>query len=96
MKEKMKKASDVIKTIFGYGIMIDLFAGGATFFAYLVALIVGGDAAAAICNWVYNAFIPVIIYSSTVLILVGLLAIYMAGEKALVPGKKGKEHEGER
>ena len=95
MKEMFKKVSDVLKRIFGYGIMIVLFAGGLTFFGYVAALIIGGEAAAAICAWIYDRFIPVIIYASTILILLGLAAMYLAGETALTPGKKNMKHEGE-
>ena len=42
MKETLKKIAGVFKLIFGYGIMIVLFAGGLTFFGYLAALIIGG------------------------------------------------------
>ena len=87
MKATLKKISDVFKIIFGYGIMIVLFAGGLTFFGYVAALIIGGETAAAVCTWIYKSFIPVIIYASTVLILFGLLTMYLAGEKALVPGR---------
>mgnify|MGYP003298164231 FL=1 len=83
MKEFMKKASAVLKTIFGYGIMICLFAGGLTFFGYVAALIIGGDTAAAICNFIYKSFLPVVVYTSTVLILLGLIAMYLNGEMAL-------------
>lgn len=96
MKEALKKISDVCKMIFGYGIMIVLFAGGLTFFGYVVALIIGGETAEAICAWIYNSFIPVIIYVSTVLILFGLVTMYLAGEKALTPEKKKAVHEGEK
>ena len=96
MKETLKKISDVCKSIFGYGIMIVLFAGGLTFFGYLAALVIGGDTATAICTWIYKSFIPVIIYASTVLILFGLLTMYLAGEKALTPHKKNMQHEGEK
>ena len=97
MKETLKKISDVCKVIFGYGIMITLFAGGATFFGYLVALIIGGDTAVMICATIYEKIVPVIIYASTVLVLFGLLTMYLAGEKALTSDKKkaSKEH-GER
>ena len=44
MKEKLKKISNVCKIIFGYGIMITLFVGGLTFFGYIAALIIGGEA----------------------------------------------------
>lgn len=87
MKENLQRISDVCKLIFGYGIEIVLFAGGLTFFGYLIALVVGGDTAAAICTFIYKSFIPLIIKASTILILFGLLAMYLAGEKALAPDK---------
>ena len=96
MKETMKKISDICKLIFGYGIMIVLFAGGLTFFGYVAALIVGGETATNICTWIYKSFIPVIIKASTILILFGLLTMYLAGEKALTPGKKNMKDEGEK
>lgn len=96
MKKALKKISDVCKLIFGYGIMIVLFAGGLTFFGYVAALIIGGDTAAAICTWIYKSFVPVMIYASTVLILFGLVTMYIAGEKALTPGKKHMKTEGEK
>ena len=49
-----KKISDILRVIFGYGIMISLFAGGITFFGYVAALCIGGDTAAAICNFLYK------------------------------------------
>ena len=96
MKERFKKISNVCKVIFGYGIMIVLFAGGLTFFGYLAALIIGGETATAICTWIYKSFIPIMIYASTILILFGLVTMYMAGEKALIPGKKAAREEGEK
>ncbi len=88
MKEFIKKLSSVIKTVFGYGIMICLFAGGLTFFGYLAALIIGGSVAASICTIIYNTIFPVIIYASSVLVLLGLLAMYLNGETALTVKKK--------
>lgn len=88
MKEKLKKISNVCKLIFGYGIMLCLFVGGLTFFGYMVALIVGGTGAEAICVFIYKKIVPVMIYTSTILILFGLLSMYLAGETALTPDKK--------
>ena len=88
MKEKMKKLSDKMKIVFGYGIMITLFVGGLTFFGYLAALIIGGDIATLICELVYKKIVPVMIYSTTVLVLFGLVTMYLAGEKALTPSKR--------
>ncbi len=72
MKETCKKISDVFKIIFGYGIMIVLFAGGLTFFGYVAALIIGGETATEMCTWIYKSFVPIIIKASTILILFGL------------------------
>lgn len=91
MKEVLKKIADVCKMVFGYGIMIVLFAGGLTFFGYLAALFIGGETATTICIWIYKSFVPVIIYASTVLVLFGLVCMYLAGEKALVPDSKKTE-----
>ena len=98
MKEFCKKISDILKMVFGYGIMISLFAGGLTFFGYVVALIIGGDVATAICTVIYKNIFPVIIYLAVGMVLLGLLAMYLAGETALTPDnkKKASKTEGER
>ena len=62
--------------------------GGITFFGYLAALVIGGDAATRICTFIYKGIIPVIVYGSTILVLLGLLAMYLNGEFALTA--KGK------
>lgn len=96
MKDLCKKLSEILKMIFGYGIMICLFAGGLTFFGYLAALIVGGETAVAICAFIYKTIIPVIIYISTTMVLLGLVAMYLGGEIALTASrKKNVKHEGE-
>lgn len=96
MKNFIKKVARILKTIFGYGIMICLFAGGLTFFGYLAALIIGGDAAAAICAFIYEKITPIIIYCSSILVLLGIIAMYLSGEKALTSNKKkAVKHNGE-
>lgn len=96
MKNICKKISNVLRTIFGYGIMICLFAGGLTFFGYLAALFIGGDTATKICEVIYKTIIPYIIYTSTSLVLLGLVVMYLNGEMALTADKKKtSKHEGE-
>ena len=96
MKNFCKKLSAVLKKIFGYGIMICLFAGGMTFFGYLAALIIGGETATAICVFIYKTIIPYIIKLSTSMVLLGLLAMYLNGEMALTSDKKKtSKHQGE-
>lgn len=96
MKAIAKKISEILRVVFGYGIFICLFAGGLTFFGYLVALILGGDVAATICDVLYKTVLPIIIKSSTILVLLGLLVMYLNGEVALTSGKKKAiKHKGE-
>jgi len=96
MKEICKKISAFLRTVFGWGILICLFAGGLTFFGYLAALIIGGDTAAAICTVIYKTIIPIIIKSSTILVLLGLVVMYLNGEVALTSNaKKNVKHKGE-
>ena len=91
MKEYLKKISDKLRIIFGYGIMISLFAGSLCFFAYVAAIIIGGETAALICGFVYKKFIPAMIYFTTSLVLFGIVLMYMAGEYSLVPESKEKK-----
>ena len=96
MKNVCKKIASVLRVIFGYGIMVCLFAGGLTFFGYVAALIIGGDTAATICEVIYKDIIPKIIKISTILVLLGLVTMYLNGEKALTSSKKkSSKHEGE-
>lgn len=96
IKEIAKKISAFLRVIFGYGIAACLFAGGLTFFGYLAALIIGGDAAVLICDVIYNTVTPIIIYASTCLVLLGLVVMYLNGEMALTSSKKkAVKHRGE-
>ena len=90
MKEICKKISKALKTVFGYGILVCLFAGGLTFFGYMAALVIGGETAAAICHFIYKQFMPVVIWCTSLLIVLGLAAMYLAGEKSLTFNKQKK------
>ena len=88
MKETMKKLSDKLKIVFGYGIMLTLFVGGLTFFGYMAAVIIGGETAAMICAVIYEKIVPVMVYATTCLVIFGLITMYLAGEYALTAKKK--------
>jgi hypothetical protein len=87
MKEICKKISAMLRNVFGWGILLCLFAGGMTFFGYLAALIIGGNIAAEICAFIYTVVIPIIIKCSTFLVLMGLAVMYLNGELALTSKK---------
>ncbi len=91
MKSVREKAAKILTYVYASGIAIALFAGAISSIAYLVAMVIGGDTAAEICRFTYKDFYPVIIYISSVSILIGLLKMYISGEKSLVPTKKNKK-----
>ena len=88
MKNVLNKIADVIKVIFGYGIMICLLGGGLTAFGYVAALCIGGDIAAAICDVISNHINPVLVILSTSMIALGLIKMYISGEAVLTEKKK--------
>ena len=90
MKKMIENLSVLCKKVFGYGIYITLFAGGLTFLGYIAAFIIGGETATEMCTFIYKKIIPIIIYSANILILLGVLSMYLAGEYALTLKKKGK------
>jgi len=91
----MKQLAGVLKKVFGWGILIVLFAGGFSFFGYFAALLMGGPMAETICTFIYKVYYKYMIYAATTLILIGLLSMYLAGEMALVPVRKKESGEKE-
>ena len=91
MKKFRESTAKVLTYVYASGIAVALFAGALSVFAYIAALIIGGDEAAKICSFVYKDFYPVIIYMSSISILIGLVKMYVAGEKSLVPPKRKKQ-----
>lgn len=90
MKNIREKIAKVLSYIYGIGIAVALFVGALSFFGYIAAIIIGGDIAAQICHFIYKQLYPVIIYLSSVTVLIGLVKMYVAGEKSLVPPAKKK------
>ena len=93
MKKKLHQLAKGCKLIFGYGIMAVTVAGGLTFFAFLAAVLIGGDIAATICAVIRDQVFPVIIYTTTSLILLGLISMYLTGDKALTPDSEDDDFQ---
>ena len=87
---KMKKVSDILKKIYGYGVVVALFLGGATVLGYIAALIIGGETAMAICTFIYKKLFVWLIIGADIDVLLGLVAMYLAKEKSMIleTGKK--------
>lgn len=83
-----QKIANILGTVYGAGIMIVLFVGALSFFGYVVAFIVGGETAAIICTFIYKKAYPVLFLVSSSIVLLGLVKMYIAGEKSMVPAKK--------
>ena len=91
MKKIRENTAKVLSYVYAIGIAVALFAGALSVFGYLAALIIGGETAVEICDFIYKDYYPVIIYISSISILLGLVKMYLSGEKSLVPPKKSKK-----
>ena len=94
----MKKAAQVLETIFGWGIYLCLIAGGLAFIGFLVAIIMGGgadSAAQALSVFIQKQYFPIVIKCASITIGIGLIAMYLKKESALslVTDKKEAEEE---
>ena len=90
MSQFREKLAKVLTYVYATGIAIALFVGALSVIGYVAAIIIGGETAAKICDFIYKDLYPHIIYLSSVSILIGLVKMYVAGQKALVPPKKKK------
>ena len=83
-----QKIATVLGYIYGIGVVIALFGGGLSFLGYVAAFIVGGEQATAICVFIYKTLYPILFYFSSSVVLLGLVKMYVAGEKSMVPTKR--------
>ena len=90
MKTVLNRISHILEVIFGYGIMLSLFIGGLSFFGYLAAIIIGGDTATLICQFIYKDMYPYLVSGTSIIVLIGILKMYLCGETALNASNKKK------
>ena len=88
MKTVRTKIVNTLSYIYGVGIMIALFVGAASVLGYVFAIIVGGQLANDICTYIYKTIYPILFFFSSSVVLLGLIKMYVAGEKSLSPKKK--------
>ena len=86
-----QKALLVLRYVFGGSVAVTLLGGGLTMLCYVAALIIGGETAAKICEVTYKEIWPIIIKIANITIVLGLIAMYINGEKALSPSEKKKK-----
>ncbi len=94
LKEKISK---VLSIIWAIASIILVFLGGITVFGFLAAFIIGGGLGENIAVIIYKQIFPIIIFSTSVLIVLGWIIMEIRGEKALTAGeKKNKEAQAEK
>lgn len=81
----MKKAnvSKFLLTLFGVGMLLALFAGGASVLGYIAALFIGGKTATAICAFIFKTYLPFVIKATSAFAGIGLIGMYLTRQKAL-------------
>jgi cytochrome c biogenesis protein CcdA len=88
MKAKLSKVCD---TIFSYGMLLALFVAFVLFLGFVVSFFVGHDAAAQITTFLYKTLLPKTYIFSVIVSLIGLIGMYLRGEKAMMMNSKPKK-----
>ena len=86
----MKKLTNVLNTVFAYGIIICLFAGGLSLAGYVVGLVIGGETATNLCAWIFKTYMPWVIKVTSVITGVGFVSMYLGKQKALTASVEKK------
>ena len=88
IKGARKKIVEIMTLIFSIGIFTALVLSTLSFLGYVVAIIIGGETATAICTVIYKSIYPILFTFTSCMVLFGLVKMYVAGEKALDNKKK--------
>ena len=87
----MRKVSKVLLTIFAIGALLTLFAGALALIGFIVALIVGGEPATAICVFIHKTYFKYVIQVCSVSVAFGLVGMYFGKLKALSMKEEDKK-----
>lgn len=90
-----KNLAGLLNNVFGWGILVALIAGAMSFFGFLAALMMGGKGGEAFSIFLQKQYFPLLIRFTSVMIGIGLLAMYAGKEQALslVSDKQNAEQE---
>lgn len=79
----MKKISDILDKLFSYGMIFSIIAGALAGLGFLIAFIIGGDIATALCVFIHKEYFPVVIKICSAATGCGLINMYIRKKKAL-------------
>lgn len=94
----MKEFGKKLNTLFGYLLWLILIAGGLAGVAFIIFNIIGGGEGSFVetaSAFIQKQYFPIVIRVSAVTILIGLVGMYLSGEKALSMDSDKKEAEDE-
>lgn len=94
----MKKAGDVLNTIFGYLLYAILICGGLAMIVFIIMNIIGGGAESAVeafAKVIHKQYFPIVIRVTACAVGVGLIGMYFNKESALSMASDKKEAEEE-
>ena len=89
-----EKIYNVIHKIYGILMTISFFAGILPLIPFVVALCIGGETGNAIVLFLYNDYYKWVILGASVAVLIGLIGMYVAGEKGLSVKSVDKKQKG--
>ncbi len=75
-----KKTAVLLENLIGIALAICLFLGALGFIGYMIAFIIGGDTAEAICVWIYKTFYGYLIKLSTITTVATFVLLYLKGD----------------
>lgn len=84
MKAKIAKICNII---FSYGMLLSLFVAFLLFVSFVVSFFLGDNAAATLTTFMYKTVIPKTYVFAVIVSLIGIIGMYLRGEKAMIMGK---------
>jgi len=78
-----KALTKTLNKIFGWGVLCVLIAGALSFPGFLAALVIGGESGQELAACIHRKYFPVVIRISSLMIGIGLAAMYAGKERAL-------------
>ena len=85
-----EKITKICRKIYSITILVAFFAGILPLIPYIVAIIIGGSTAEAICHFIYNHYYPWVIALAAVSVLIGLVGMYTG---KMIKSEWGKKKE---
>ena len=77
------KLYTVLNKIYGFSMIFAFFLGFLPVIPFVIAILIGGSMGESISLFMYNKVYPIAFVMASVAVVVGLIAMYIRGEKSL-------------